>query len=188
MKITRQWGWYACVFKNLVSMTLAACVCSVSLNWGGTPLNCSADAAADDAAQSKGGMGSYLPVVAYCTQPDVTSEGGGEPHVHNLPRQPEQPSAQVYRVYSRLPLPVCALASLHTAADANTHTHGTASSPETSSQGLPDSMCHMASHPHPHHFKDQRDSSRGNNETSDTRWAWTQCLKYSHSTRQFYFL
>ncbi len=31
----------------------------------------------DDAAQSGGGMGSYsLPVVAYCTRSDITSEGG----------------------------------------------------------------------------------------------------------------
>lgn len=52
----------------------------------------------------EGGMGSYsLPVVAYCTRSDITSEGGGEPHVHNLhvdARQPQQPFTLVYKVYS----------------------------------------------------------------------------------------
>lgn len=156
MKRTRQRGTRCMRFKIWLNDTcflhvLSVCVCVWALEEH--PESCSARDAEDeddDAAQlSSGGDGlMLLAVVAHCTRSDITSEGGGETHVHKLhvhSHQPQQPPTTVCRVYSCPPRRVCTrawslrgypLASLHTTmkrvrTHTCAHTHPHTSSPET---------------------------------------------------------
>ena len=177
-------------------MTLASCVCLVCVclcvcvcvcvrvcacvkKTGGTPRSCSAHDGCGDGAQSGGGMGSSLPpVVAYCTRSDITSKGGGGTSHAQAPHALlSAPTTIHIRVYSCsacvLEHEACPsiLSHLFTREPIHTHTRTHTcthmSSPYLSPPCLPDLMCHMALHPHQHHFKDQRDNGRGTNKSSD---------------------
>lgn len=177
----RRSKWCARAFRFGPNDTCFLCVFSVCVcvsETGGTPRSCSAHDGGGDGAQSGGGMGSSSPpVVAYCTCSDITSKGGrGSSHAQAPHALLSAPTTIHIRVYSCsacvLEHEACAaiLSHLFTREPTHTLTHTHTSSPETylSPPWLPDLMCHMALHPHQHHFKDQRNNGRGTNKSSDS--------------------